>query len=138
MKSIDRLLQESFANYAGWYLTEKYYANIGYVSSPREDISGQARQISWTSKTEGEMGYYSPLFVDLVDNFNQAVYFGSSYNNDMVKGVHYSVIMRIARESTDWASCRSILEEYETFTGQDPESFLAPYEAWYENGQGQR
>ncbi len=127
---IDRLLQESFANYVGWYMVEKYYTELGYVKiNPGEDLSGQAAQTSWRSTTSGDRGYYSPLFVDLVDNFNQATYFGSSYNNDELKGLHYSIIREIAEKSADWASCKSILGKH--IPAVELEAFLAPYEAWY-------
>jgi hypothetical protein len=128
MQIVDRLLQESFASYVGWYLTEKYYAELGYTKSPGEDISGQDRQ-SWTSSVSGSMGYYSPLFVDLVDAFDQSSLY-MAYNRDEIKSVHYATIMRIARESSNWTSCKSILRED---PGQDWDTFMAPYDLWYQN-----
>jgi hypothetical protein len=136
-KDVDRLLQESFASYVGWYLTEKYYAEMGYVKpSAATDISGQARQTSWKSATAPEWGYYSPLFVDLVDNYDQSQ--SGDYNKDEVKEVHYSIIMKIASRSDDWESCRKILledvpAESKTITARDMEAFIAPYERWYKS-----
>ncbi len=115
-------------------MVEKYYTELGYVKiNPGEDLSGQAAQTSWRSTTSGDRGYYSPLFVDLVDNFNQATYFGSSYNNDELKGLHYSIIREIAEKSADWASCKSILGAH--IPAGELEAFLAPYEAWYAKRQ---
>jgi hypothetical protein len=125
MQIVDRFLQESFASYVGWYLTEKYYAELGYIKSPGEDISGQDRQ-SWTPSVTGSMGYYSPLFVDLVDSFDQSSLY-STYNRDEIKSVHYATIMKIARESSDWTSCKSILRED---SGPDWDTFFAPYDRW--------
>ncbi|MDR2936399.1 MAG: hypothetical protein LBU80_03550 [Rikenellaceae bacterium] len=129
MKIADRFLQESFASYVGWYLTEDYYAKLGYVKIRGEDISGQARQ-SWQKTTTGDWGCYSPLFVDLVDDFNQASNYGNpTYNHDEIKGLHYSVIMKIARESSNWTSCKGILRE--ALTGSDLNTFLEPYDYWF-------
>jgi hypothetical protein len=132
MKITDRLIQESFASYSGWYLTEKYYRELGYQKNPGEDVSGQARQTSWRSTTSGDWGYYSPLFVDLVDDYNQAAY-NDAYNDDKVKSTHYSTIMRIVKESSDWASCKSILRESAGLPTQELNAFLDPYEYWYSN-----
>ena len=126
----DRLLQESFANYVGWYLVEKQYSELGYVKThPGDDVSGQGYQASWTSATAGEWGYYSPLFVDLVDNFNQADYFGAKYNDDRLKGLHHSAIKEIASGCADWSSLKDVLAK--NFTAAELGTFLAPYEAWY-------
>jgi hypothetical protein len=132
MKSVHRLLQESFASYVGWYLTEKYYAELGYEKAdPTRDISDQARQF-WKMTRTGDMGYYSPFFVDLVDNFNQGSHYpGNGYNSEEVKGAPYSVIMKMVRESIDWASAKSILRMEPTLVSQDLETFLTPYEYWF-------
>jgi hypothetical protein len=129
MKATDMLLLESLASYVGWYLTEKYYADIGYEKSPSVDISRQARQ-TWTPKTTGTMRYYSPLFVDLVDNFDQSSV-NAGYNRDEIKEVHYSIIMKIAKESADMESCRAILYDQvprsSKITVAELDAFLAPY-----------
>jgi hypothetical protein len=133
-KMVDRFLQESFASYIGWYLTDKYYADLGYTKTVDEDVSRQSRQLSWISTTKGELGYYSPLFVDLADNFNQGLFhLGSGYNNDEIKGVNPAVIIRIAREATDLAECKSILMEYPDIADQSLDAFMAPYDYWYEH-----
>jgi hypothetical protein len=132
MSKTDRFLQESFASYAGWYLTERYYRELGYQKGPGEDISGQARQTSWRSTTSGDWGYYSPLFVDLIDDFNQSGY-GAAYNDDRGRGTPPATLMRIAKESADWASCKAILREENDLVGQSLDAFLAPYEYWYSN-----
>lgn len=133
MRVVDKLLQESFASYVGWYLTEKYYEELGYVKNPGQDISGQDRQFSWERTTSGALGYYSPLFIDLADDFDQGIYSTSyrKYNRDEIKGLHYGIVMKIAKESANWASCKSILRENETLSGQSWDDFLAPYDDWY-------
>jgi hypothetical protein len=136
MSGTDKLLQESLANYVGWYLTEKYYSDLGYVKpSAADDPSGQARQRTWTRESTGSLACYSPLFVDLVDGFDQST-LSSSYNRDRIKETHYSVIMRIAGESADWASCKAILyeelvEKSKTVSRSDLDAFLEPYDYWY-------
>jgi hypothetical protein len=131
-KLVDRLLQESFASYIGWYLTDEYYADLGYTRSIEEDVSDQSRQFEWYQTITGDLGYYSPLFIDLTDNFNQKQYYPqSNYNYDEIKGVNYSIIDRIIKESTNWASCKSILMEYPDIAAQGLDAFFAPYDNWY-------
>jgi hypothetical protein len=130
MKVTDRFLAESFASYSGWWLTERYYRELGYEKSPGEDISGQARQTSWRSTTSGDWGYYSPLFVDLVDDYNQSAR-GDAYNDDRVKLTSPATIMRIAKESDTWESCKAILRADAPLAAQGLDAFLTPYEYWY-------
>jgi hypothetical protein len=104
---------------------------LGYIKGLGEDISGQARQSAWTKTLTGEYGNYSPFFVDLVDDFNQASYYGSAYNDDRIKDLHYSVIMKIARECTYWADCKSKLRENSTLVNQGLDTFLEPYDYWF-------
>lgn len=130
MKTVHKLLQESFASYVGWYLTDRYYQDLGYKRGLNEDISGQDRQ-SWRQTRNGAMGYYSPLFVDLVDEYNQSS-INNTYNNDQVKGLSYVTIMQIAKESTDWESCKSILRAATSLQG-NLDTFFQPYDYWFTN-----
>jgi hypothetical protein len=131
-KLVDRLLQESFASYIGWYLTDQYYVDLGYTRSIHEDVSQQSRQFTWYSTVSGDIGYYSPLFVDLADNYDQKQYSPeSNYNSDQIKDVNFSIIGRIAREGTSWESCKNILKEYPEIVKQGLDAFFAPYDKWY-------
>jgi hypothetical protein len=129
-KIVDRFLQESFASWSGWYFTDRYFAELGYARDASEEISGQSRQYSWMSTRRDDWGYYSPLFVDLMDNYNQSTR-DSKFNNDGVKGIPAATIMKVASESADWASCNGILRADKTITGAEWDKFLAPYEQWY-------
>lgn len=129
---VDRFLQESFASWVGWSLTQKYFAELGYVPDAGRDISGQSRQTSWVRTTTSDWGYYSPLFVDLEDTYNQSL-IGSNYNDDRVKDVHYSVMMQVAADADTWEECKAILRREVTGQDQDLDAFFAPYDYWYAN-----
>lgn len=129
--AVHKLMRESYANYVGWYLADKYYTALGYVkSSIRQDITGCAAQ-SWR-KTDGSTAYYSPLFVDLMDSFDQT-YWGSSYNPDPIEGVYHPVIREIITQCTDFNSLKTKLRQYvgRYYTAEELNSFLAPYEYWF-------
>lgn len=106
-------LIESFASYAGWYLAEEYYKSLGWVKpTGRSAITNNDRQ-SWTKTTNSTFGgvynygWYSPLFVDLTDDYNQKTNSTSSYPNDEIKNVPPEVIWNIISTSSDWAQCRA-------------------------------
>ncbi len=77
---VNDLLCESFASFMGWYYGELYYTSKGYVKpNPWSHINWQHRQ-SWTGATPR---FYSPIFVDLKDSFNQNSY-NPSYLYDSI------------------------------------------------------
>lgn len=119
---IHNLICESWASYVGWYLGELYYKSLGWVKSSRgEDITLQARQ-GWNYLTSS---WYSPLFVDLRDDYNQN-------GRDAIKEVSFTVINDILRSSTDWRTCRAAIlsklsGSYSTAVLND---FFVPYDKY--------
>lgn len=129
---VHSLIKESYASYVGWYLGERYYSTLGWVkSSVTQDITGQARQSWW--KTDGSTAYYSPLFVDLVDDFNQGTYWSSSYNSDQIKNFPHSIIRTMSAECTTWSDVKTKLQQYVGvyYTTAEYNSFVAPYDYWF-------
>lgn len=113
--SMHKLLKESWASYAGWHMGEMYYSvqRLGSVTLG-VDITGQARQ-DWYTATK-LLPHYSPLFIDLRDNYNQFEYlYGPNtalYPLDTIQNVPYSVKNRLATEGGTWDLVKSILREY--------------------------
>lgn len=130
-RTVHDLIAESYGSYAGWYLGERYYFFLGYAKPfPALDPTGQGRQL-WTM---GSTSHYSPLFVDLIDDYDQSIA-GTQYIFDAVSNVPHSVIARIAREATNWTTCRSILEGYTGvyYTEYHINSILGIYNFWFAN-----
>ena len=96
------LLQESFASYIGWSVGEQYYISKGYVLSYGEHLNWQHRP-SWTPYS----GYiYSPLFVDLTDDYNQADL------TDTITGVPASVVNNMGAQCTTIYQCKNHMSNY--------------------------
>lgn len=78
----EKLIHESYASFIGYHLSRKYYVFKGYYlsSTDYEWFNVQHRQYWFGS------GNYTPLFVDLIDSFNQ----GDGFPNfvyDSISGV---------------------------------------------------
>ena len=74
----DSLVIESYASFVGWILGEQYYTSKGYVKPYHSyQINNEGRQ-GWVKTWTTPDYYYSPLFVDLWDNYNQSAdyYYG--------------------------------------------------------------
>lgn len=135
---IDRLLRESYASYVGWYLAKTMYASWGYTESPPSDFSAQSRQdwVETNYSSSSILKYYSPLFVDLVDNFNQHD-IDTSYNNDSIvisANVHLR-IREMAAQCKTWDDIKAYLDDYIGihYTQSQFNSFCAYYNYWYEH-----
>ncbi len=142
------MLRESFGDYVGWYLGEKYYVGYGWEkpsgllttgmiqpSSSDVDITGCADQ-AWIETTPPEEGWYSPLFIDLTDAINQNAYFTNSryYQAETIQGVPPSVVWNIISTCTTWGQVRTKMEQtlvprYCTSTQLD--DYLEEYNYWF-------
>ncbi len=99
-----KFIQESYATYTGWHGCCRYYNSIGYNST----FYLLAMQY-WTPNISNPE--YSPLFIDLVDTYNQNNS-SSSYLKDNISGVPASVINQIISSCNNFAACKSVLESY--------------------------
>lgn len=93
------MIKESWASFVEWYMTPMAYRLWGH---PNPAELGRNRQ-SW-EKIYND--YYSPLFIDLMDDHNQYAAKGNNpnYPNDRIKNVPATVIESIACNSY---SCKS-------------------------------
>ena len=126
------LITESFASYVGWLLGNKFYTDKGYTGNLNV-IGNQSRQ-TWHKGMTGTISHYSPLFVDLVDDFNQGS-LNSKYPTDRIENVPNSLISIIAEEDYDWNELKSRLQNYvgTYYTEQDLTTYLSNYEYWFSN-----
>ena len=68
--SVHSFIKESFASYFGWYNVFNYYSSVILNHQGVNSICTQGRQ-SWTPTTTVNANY-TPLFIDLFDDYNQA------------------------------------------------------------------
>ena len=132
--SVNRLFMESYASYVGWYLGEEYYSTLGWnIVLDDESITGQGRQMWKKTDQVDDEAYYSPIFVDLVDNLNQKNRWGMIYNNDQISDVPHAIINEMAAECTNWSSVKLYLDMYcgIYYTVEEYSNFIEPYEFWY-------
>ena len=100
---LSQILREAFASYVGWNVGEQYYYSKGYVK-PYDwtIINSQGRQDWDPVSTE----IYTPLFVDLTDNYNQDLLV------DSIQGVPASVINAMNTVATSIIYCKTYLTQY--------------------------
>lgn len=126
--SIQRMVKESFASYIGWLLGETYYLSKGYVRPfPGLTINMQDRQW-WTPNSpffidDPDSYYYTPLFIDLTDDYNQGCI------TDTISGVPASVIDDMGATCTTVSACKSFLLSYAGvyFTSSELNAYFAYY-----------
>lgn len=131
---VHNLLLESYSSYVGWYLASKYYIDKEYEPYYGEDISVyNGRQKWYKDKAPSSLGHYSPLLVDLVDDYNQNPNKTNIYNYDIIHDVPNLVITKVAKEATTWASCKDILRSFvgQYYTSVELEEFFEPYDYWF-------
>ena len=69
---IDQFVRESYASFVGWALGEQYYTSKGFVKPYHGyQINTNGNQ-AWVKTMSTPDYYYSPIFVDLWDNYNQS------------------------------------------------------------------
>jgi len=128
-----RLIKESYADYVGWYTTRTFYKNkkpsISYDLLD-SNLSARTSQ-SWVKTETGSTSYYSPLFVDLVDTYNQHTE-NSLYNNDCISSVPHDVIFELIHKKT-WNSIKNEMSNYigQYFTSTEYNSFIEPYDYYF-------
>lgn len=66
---VHSFIKESFASFFGWYNVLFYYSSVVSNHQQVNSICTQGRQ-TWTPNTTTNVNY-TPLFVDLFDNYNQ-------------------------------------------------------------------
>jgi hypothetical protein len=141
----DGLLIESFASYAGWHITREYYKSIGWPGEPDglySAVSAPGRQGWWKddSTTFGPWGFYkhgwySPLFIDLTDTYNQKVTTAHSQPNDNIQGFPATKVWNVIKNTTSWPQCKTKLQGYTGtyYTANDFNMWIADFDYWIAN-----
>ncbi len=111
--SSDEFLKEAFACYVSWYLGQEYYKSVGWIHPGGDTmIVGDTYQTwyktydysyIWNGKPFFS-NWYSPLFIDLTDNYNQGENnkYPANYPNDKIQGISPSSIWSIVTTSAYW------------------------------------
>ena len=78
-------------------------------------------------------GNYSPLFIDLNDDYNQRTD-GIVYNNDLISGIPHNMMSTMVSGMQTWPQLRTRLFDYVGiyFTYPEYTEFAAPYD-YYDN-----
>ena len=130
---VHSLIKESYADYVSWYLSKAYYTaiNAGTYNS-YWDYYLQSPNQYW-QKTSTSC--YTPLFIDLVDDYNQRVD-GTNYNNDQISGVPHYMMPTIVSGKKTWQALRSYLHVFVDInhcTNSEYLEFVAPYDYFISN-----
>ncbi len=134
-RNTHNFLRESFAEYVGWYEGEAYYLSKGWIKPYSSyDITTCAAQ-SWWKTDAGNLSWYSPLFVDLTDDYNQRLW-GTYYPNDELINLHPGAIWHIIENSTSWTQCRQLISQYASpqftnYTLAQFEEYIKDFDYWF-------
>ena len=129
---IHDLLRESFASYVSWEGVNYYYRNYLGQSRPT-DFNTHGRQ-SWF-KTTTVHPLYSPLFIDLCDDYNQNLA-NTSYMIDQISNFNRTKILEAASNCSNWTQTKNKLLEGKNssyFTVTQLNNYLANYDYWFAN-----
>lgn len=126
--SLNSIIAESYASYISWRISHYYYNSVRELDnrmSSWDAIFGQSHQ-SWKKTDESS---YSPMFVDLYDDYNQGLN-NSVYNFDSISFLPNSIIKSLATNNSNWAQIKSQLQGYIGlyFSQSDYNQYVAPYD----------
>ncbi len=131
-----RLIRESFASYSSWHIGRNYYLSNGYISPDSSyDFTGQGRQ-NWkyTYTASDILTRYSPLFVDLVDNYNQYTLSSSNLNDPFYFLQGYRLVREIIDDCVTYQSVYNKIDSYNAHIGGDyVDDYLDCYYYWLLN-----
>ena len=135
--SVHQLIKESFAEFFAWYFSREYYKqmNGGVYNSSWGYNLGDTKQ-SWLYTDNSD---YSPLFIDLIDDYNQ--YYERTplytYNNDPISDMGLVTVTYIALYNNDWESIKGALYDRIgiDYTSTQYYTFIAPYDNYFSLSQ---
>lgn len=105
---VSKIIYESWADAVEWALTKKEYQDLG-VKIPTGIVDIMNKQSDWPVYSPDKA--YSPLFIDLVDDFNQSSSYGSEYPDDNVTGYTMANLSKIALKSYGLSSLKTALKK---------------------------
>lgn len=76
---------------------------------------------------------YTPVFIDLIDNYNQYYELGAQYNNDPISAVPLNVVINMAMQNDNWSSLKAALSGKigQYYTLGDYNTFVSPYDYYF-------
>lgn len=131
------LIKESYASYVSWILCHHYYSYVGGVDPGVGfcwDYYFSNTWQSWKKTETGDLSFYSPLFVDMIDDNNQYLD-NTLYNNDPISNLPHSVLKYLVTYYKNWSQIKSKLSDYIGFyfSQSDYNQFVAPYDYYFAN-----
>ena len=137
--SMHSLFKESFADYVAWVLSHNYYAEkTGLIpyGSLGWDNDFLCDNQTWKKNDSGDASYYSPLFIDMIDDNNQ--YYtqgdGDDYNYDVLNNIPHSLIKSLVTDNRTWSQIKAQMQDYVGVYFQQAEynSFITPYNYYFQ------
>ncbi len=133
---VHKLIKESYAEFIAWHMCWEYYKglNSGMIESNWRLYLSSPNQL-WKKTESLDLGCYSPLFIDLVDNENQKVSYGNQYNNDLISGISPSNMPDILEGNKTWDEFKSSLTSFlsANYSSYMIAEFFAPYDYFISN-----
>lgn len=106
--SLTTAFRESFASCNAYFLGEQYYLSKGFIKPYSSyDIVDQGRQY-WYPYISEPWLYYTPIFVDLMDDYSQHLY-SAFYPEDNISGVSFETIAQMGKSADNLADIKTIL-----------------------------
>lgn len=102
-----RRIKESFASFMGWYNVKHYYSSELPTDAFVHEACSQGRQ-NWPLSSNY---YYTPIFVDLIDDYNQSILENASCVNDAISGVPVTDIISFAIGPETWAESLYLMQQ---------------------------
>ncbi len=127
---VSKIIYESWADAVEWALTLQEYDEINSPITDYNRLRDLDKQNKWPINSAQKE--YSPLFIDLVDNYNQRNY-NISLPNDNVTGYSMSQLFNIVTNSYGLSSLKSNLKAnkpYNVTDKQIDDLFLKYEEVW--------
>lgn len=123
VNSVD-FIRESIADFFGWYNVYCYYSSLVSSHNDVNSLCINGRQ-NWIYYSPSD---YTPLFVDLFDNYNQRNV-SVIYNNDMISSIPVNDIVSLAFSSQNYNQLYSVISAYflSHSLSDDFDDFFDPY-----------
>ena len=130
--SIAPIIKGSFSELLAWYFSREYYIqkNNGIYISIWNNWTYGSNQGWRPNITNGE--YSSPMFVDLIDDYNQNSV-NQSYNYDIISGMPFTMVKNYGLNYTSWNSFKAHLQDEigYYFTQDAYDQYIIPYDQYF-------
>lgn len=148
------LIRESWADCAAYVLTRQEYSELGVLNNLEvpiiKTVDGKSIKfiesnfLNLQKEKPGET-YYSPIFIDFIDNSNQRLYYKSRGNNDyeqypddVIHDVPVTILQNIVLNNLGFGKIKDKLKDYArdnatecakyNMTGDTVKQIMDPYE----------